>query len=209
MAAPDPHRVTSQEALRAFYPDLPGDTSLAKEVDHVHALYRPFIEASPFVVLGTRGAEGLDSSPRGDAPGFVQIADERTLLLPDRRGNNRIDSLRNVVAHPEVSLLFLVPGCNETLRVMGRAHVSVAPDLLARCAHDGIAPRSVLVIAVDKVFFQCGRALIRSGLWEEAVRIDRASLPSVGRILQTLGAERIDGAAYDRELPGRQRRTLY
>ncbi|MBB3178170.1 pyridoxamine 5'-phosphate oxidase family protein [Variovorax sp. Sphag1AA] len=203
------HLITSLEALREVYSDLPGDTSLAKEVDHIHPLYRPFIEASPFVVLGTRSPDGLDSSPRGDAPGFVQIADERTLLLPDRRGNNRIDSLRNVVAHPDVSLLFLIPGCNETLRVMGRARISVAPGLLARCAHDGTEPRSVLVIAVDKVFFQCGRAVIRSGLWGEAGKVERASLPSIGNILQTLSGERIDGPAYDREMPERQRRTLY
>ena len=208
-ATDDTHRIATQDALRALYPDLPGDTSLAKEVDHVHPLYRPLIEASPYVVLGTRSAQGLDSSPRGDAPGFVQVADERTLLLPDRRGNNRIDSLRNIVEHPEVSLLFLIPGCNEALRVMGDAHISVAPDLLARCAHDGVLPRSVLVIAVRKVFFQCGRAVIRSALWDAAHHVERSTLPSIGRLLQTLSQARIDGAAYDAELAGRQRRTLY
>jgi len=209
MRSGDPHRIASQDALRALYPDLPGDTSLAKETDHVHPLYRPFIEASPFVLLGTQGADGLDSSPRGDAPGFVQIADERTLLLPDRRGNNRIDSLRNVIDRPQVSLLFLIPGCNEALRVMGEAHISVAPELLARCAHGNTLPRSVLVIAVRRVFFQCGRAVIRSRLWQAEQQVERATLPSIGSVLQTLSASRIDGGAYDAELPARQQRTLY
>lgn len=202
------HDLTDLAALRALY-DLPGDTSLAKQADHVHAVYRPFIEAAPFAALATSGPGGLDISPRGDAPGFVQVADEHTLLLPDRRGNNRIDSLRNIVQDPRVALLFLVPGCKEALRVNGQARISAAPALLGRFAVDGKAPRSVLVITVRTVFFQCARAVMRSGLWDPARHIDRSKLPTAGAILGTLSGARIDGAAYDAALPQRQRSTLY
>jgi PPOX class probable FMN-dependent enzyme len=162
------HDLSSEAALRAHYAERPGTSSLAKQVDHVHALYRPYVEAAPFAVLATIGAQGLDTSPRGDAPGFVQVADERTLLLPDRRGNHRIDSLRNIAHDPRVALLFLVPGCSEALRVNGRARISAAPVLLARLAVDGKPPRTVLVIEVQTVFFQCARAVMRSGLWDSA-----------------------------------------
>jgi PPOX class probable FMN-dependent enzyme len=202
------HDLADLAALRALY-DLPGDTSLAKEVDHVHAVYRPFIEAAPFAALATLGPAGLDISPRGDAPGFVHVADARTLLLPDRRGNNRIDSLRNIVHDPRVALLFLIPGCKEALRVNGEARISAAPALLGRFAVDDKPPRSVLVITVRTVFFQCARAVMRSGLWDPARQIDRARLPSAGAILGTLSGSRIDGAAYDAALPQRQRNTLY
>ena len=125
-AADDPHRIPDLETLAALYGE-PGEASIRKEVDHLHPYYRALIEAAPFAVLATAGPEGLDASPRGDAPGFVVVEDERTLLLPDRRGNNRVDSLRNVIRDPRVALLFLVPGIGETLRVNGRAHLSVAP----------------------------------------------------------------------------------
>lgn len=202
------HDLTDLAALRTVY-DLPGDSSLAKQADHVHAVYRPFIEAAPFAALATSGPGGLDISPRGDAPGFVQVADERTLLLPDRRGNNRIDSLRNIVQDPRVALMFLVPGCKEALRVNGEARISAAPALLGRFVVDGKAPRSVLVITVRAVFFQCARAVMRSGLWDPARHIDRSKLPTAGAILGTLSGARIDGAAYDAALPQRQRSTLY
>jgi PPOX class probable FMN-dependent enzyme len=202
------HELRDVGALRAVY-GHPQLTSTAKVVDHVHPLYRPFIEAAPFAVLATRGPHGLDTSPRGDAPGFATIADDKTLLLPDRRGNNRIDSLSNVLHDPQVALLFLVPGCREALRVNGSARISVAPALLQRLAVDGKAPRSVLVIKVSTVFFQCGRALIRSGLWNPSRQVDRATLPSIGTVLQTLSRNAIDGAAYDAELPTRQQATLY
>ncbi|MED5618384.1 pyridoxamine 5'-phosphate oxidase family protein [Ideonella sp. BN130291] len=204
----DSHDLRSLAGLRALYSE-PAETATAKVADHVHPLYRPFIEASPFAVLATLGPHGLDTSPRGDAPGFVTIADDKTLLLPDRRGNNRIDSLSNIVHDPRMALLFLVPGCREALRVNGSARISVAPALLSRLAVDGKPPRSVLVIRVRSVFFQCGRAMLRSGLWDATRQVDRASLPSIGTVLQTLSGDRIDGAAYDAELPTRQRNTLY
>jgi PPOX class probable FMN-dependent enzyme len=202
------HDLTDLAALRARY-GTPGETPLAKEADHVHPVYRPFIEAAPFVALATLGPQGLDISPRGDAPGCVTVADAHTLLLPDRRGNNRIDSLRNLVHDPHVALLFLVPGCKEALRVNGQARISAAPALMERFVVDGKAPRSVLVISVRTVFFQCARAVMRSGLWDPARQIDRSTLPSAGAILDALSGSRIDGAAYDAALPQRQRGTLY
>ncbi|MFO1325908.1 MAG: pyridoxamine 5'-phosphate oxidase family protein [Rubrivivax sp.] len=198
-----------EAALRGVYRTGPGATSVAKVADHVHPLYRPYIEASPFAVLATLGPHGLDTSPRGDAPGFVTVADEHTLLLPDRRGNQRIDSLRNLVHDPRCALLFLLPGVGEALRVNGRARISAHPELCARFAVQGKAAESVLVISVASVYFQCARAIKRSGLWDAASQLDRGDLPSPGRILQALSDGGIDGAAYDAELQPRQQRTLY
>lgn len=201
------HDVLDVEQLRRLY-GWPGDTATSKEADHIHPLYRPYIEAAPFAVLATRSPRGLDTSPRGDQPGFVQVADEHTLLLPDRLGNKRIDSLRNVLHDPAVALLFLIPGVGEALRVNGLARISTAPALLQRFEVDGKPPRSVLVIEVKLVFFQCARAIKRSGLWDAAAQIDRSRLPSPGLILQTLSGS-IDGEAYDTALQERQQQTLY
>jgi PPOX class probable FMN-dependent enzyme len=202
------HDLDSLDKLRGLYPPPEAPATLDKECDHIHPLYRPFIEAAPFAVLATRSPRGLDCSPRGDAPGFVTVADEKTLLLPDRRGNNRIDSLRNVLHDPEVALLFLIPGIGEALRVNGAARISAAPALLQRFEFEGKLPRSVLVIEVKLVFFQCARAIKRSGLWDPAAQIARSALPSTGSILQGL-SPRVDGAAYDAALEERQRQTLY
>jgi uncharacterized protein len=198
-----------EAALRGVYSTGPGATSLQKVADHVHALYRPYIEASPFAVLATVGEHGLDTSPRGDAPGFVTVADEKTLLLPDRRGNQRIDSLRNIARDPRVALLFLVPGAGEALRVNGTARISALPALCERFAVDGHLPGSVLVISVTSVFFQCARAIKRSQLWNPAQHVERGTLPSPGLILQTLSGGAIDGCNYDAELQPRQAATLY
>lgn len=209
LARDESHDLLDEAALRRVYAQGPGDTSLAKVVDHVHPLYRPYIEASPFAVLATLGEHGLDTSPRGDAPGFVKVADARTLLLPDRRGNQRIDSLRNIVRDPRVALLFLIPGVGEALRVNGLARISTLPALCEPFAIDGKLPASVLVIGVTSVFFQCARAIKRSGLWDPAQHVAAGTLPSVGTILQCLSQERIDGAAYDTALQARQAATLY
>lgn len=202
------HLITDASTLQALY-GSPGEASLKKEVDHVHPHYRAFIEAAPFALLATAGPDGLDASPRGDPAGFVVVEDEKTLLLPDRRGNNRVDSLFNVIADPRVALLFLVPGVGETLRVNGEARISVDPALLARFEMDGKLPRSVLVIDVHKVYFQCSRALLRSRLWDAQMQIPRTALPSVGRILSDLTAGTFDGVAYDRDLPARVAGSLY
>ncbi len=202
------HLIRDPAVLERLY-GTPTETSIAKEVDHVHPLYRPFIEAAPFFVLATGGPGGLDASPRGDGAGFVVVEDAHTLLIPDRRGNNRVDSLRNLLDDPRIALLFLVPGVGETLRVNGTATISVDPALLERFAVDGKQPRSVLVVAVETVFFQCSRALVRSGLWNPEKHVPRASLPSGGTILATLSAGRVGGAEYDAALPARLRTTLY
>ncbi|WP_459616050.1 pyridoxamine 5'-phosphate oxidase family protein [Bordetella sp. 2513F-2] len=203
-----PHRIADLQALQALYGE-PAGASLVKEVDHVHPHYRAFIEAAPFAVLATCGPDGLDASPRGDPAGFVAVHDERTLHIPDRRGNNRIDSLRNILADPRVALLFLIPGVGETLRVNGRAEIRTDPGLLARYAMDGKPPRTVLVVRVETVFFQCSRAIVRSGLWDPARQVPREALPSTGRMLSDLSAGTLDGAAYDRDLPARVKATLY
>ncbi|BBK32155.1 hypothetical protein EDC65_0958 [Stella humosa] len=202
------HRIEDVATLERLY-GTPTETSIAKEVDHVHPVYRPFIEKAPFFVLATSGPDGLDASPRGDEPGFVVVEDDKTLLIPDRRGNNRIDSLRNILLDPRVALLFLVPGVGETLRVNGRATLSVDPALLARFAVGGKEPRSVMVVAVETVFFQCSRALVRSHLWDASRQLPRSALPSGGTILGTLSAGKVGGAEYDAALPARVAATLY
>ena len=202
------HRITTEAELVALYGE-PGEASVVKEVGHVHPIYRPFIEAAPFCVLATAGPGGLDASPRGDGPGFVVVEDEHTLLIPDRRGNNRVDSLRNVIADPRVALLFLIPGVGETIRVNGRAHLSVDPALKARFAVDGKEPRSILVVAVERVFFQCSRAVVRAALWNADAQVARSALPSVGTILAAVSAARVGGDDYDRTLPERVKATLY
>jgi uncharacterized protein len=200
--------ITSLEELEALY-GVPAEASMVKEVDHVTPHYQAFIEASPFAVVATSGPEGLDCSPRGDRPGFVRVADPRTLLLPDRRGNNRVDSLRNIVRDPRVSLLFLIPGVTNTLRVIGRALLSTEPDLLASFTVEGQAPRSVIVVSVESVYFQCARALIRSELWNPANYVEPSCLPTPGQILAALTDNRVGGEEYDRAWPERARQTLW
>ena len=204
----DPDLVQDLESLERLYGD-PVPASLLKEVDHIHPVYRPFIEAAPFVALATSGPGGLDVTPRGDPAGFVHIEDERTLLLPDRRGNNRVDALRNIVADPRVALLFMIPGVGETLRVNGRGEIVIAPAMLERFVADGKAPRSVLRIRVETVFFQCSKALVRSRLWDASSHIERQRLPSAGTILAATSRTGFDGPAYDAALPDRVRATLY
>lgn len=206
-AQADPHAITSLPQLEALFGAVAGP-SRQKEVDYLHPAYQALIQASPFAVLATAGRGGLDASPRGDPPGFVAIQDDKTLLLPERRGNNRIDSLRNLLADPRVALLFLVPGAGETLRVNGRARITVAPDLLQRFAVEGKPPHCVIVIHVEAVFFQCARAIQRSRLWQLAAQ-GRPGVPTPGAMLQALTAAAIDGDKYDRELPARQKSTLY
>ena len=203
----DPHAITSLPQLEALFGAV-GKASLKKEVDYLHPAYQALIRASPFAMLATAGPGGLDASPRGDPPGFVAIQDDKTLLLPERRGNNRIDSLRNLLTDPRVALLFLVPGVGETLRVNGRARITVAPEMLQRFAMEGKLPQCVLVIEVESVYFQCARALQRSKLWQ-AMPSGRPDVPTPGAMLQALTAAAIDGEQYDRELPARQKSTLY
>ena len=203
-----PRRITSIEQLESIYGDPPAN-SLIKEIDHISDHYRAFIEKAPFVSVATCGPEGLDCSPKGDPPGFVRVVDEKTLMIPDRRGNNRIDGMRNLVRDPRISLLFLIPGVNETLRVNGRADIVVDPDLCASFAIKGKLPRSVLVITVGRIYFQCQKALVRSRLWDVEAQIPRSALPSTGEILAEISEGGVDAAEYDRSYPERLKRTIY
>ncbi|ACL59804.1 pyridoxamine 5'-phosphate oxidase family protein [Methylobacterium nodulans] len=207
MPSPD-HTLTSLDELEALY-GSPDPRSRAKETDQLTAPYRAFVEAAPFAVLATRGPDGLDCSPRGDAPGFVRVADPHTLLLPDRRGNNRIDSLRNILADPAVSLLFLIPGIGETLRVNGTARISTDPDLLDGFSVQGRVPRTILVIRIASVFFQCSRAVVRADLWNSDARARRDGVPTAGAMLAAASGDRHGGPAYDDGLADRVRATLY
>ncbi len=200
--------IATIEDLEALY-GAPAGASILKETDRLHPVYAALVKAAPFVILATSGPGGLDASPRGDQPGFVEVADEKTLLMPDRRGNNRLDSLRNIVADPRVGLLFLIPGVGETLRINGRAEISVAPSLIERFIVDGKAPKSVLVIHIDAVYFQCSKAVVRSGLWRAESHVSRSSLPSAGEILAALSQAGFDGGAYDEALEMRVKATLY
>jgi len=202
------HFVTSVEHLERVYGE-PYGPSIAKEADRITAHYRAFIEAAPFFALASVGPDGMDCSPRGDPPGFVRVHDERTLLIPDRQGNNRIDTLRNILVDPRVALLFLIPGCGETIRVNGRASISVDPALAQTFVMNGKTPRAVIVVTVDRIYFQCAKAIVRSKLWDASRHVDRKSLPSAGTILADLTGGKIGGEAHDRAAPERLKATLY
>jgi len=201
-------RVTTIEQLQAIY-GTPVPNSLLKELDHVSDHYRAFIEAAPFVVVATSGPEGLDCTPRGDPPGFVRVVDRNTLMLPDRRGNNRVDTLRNLVVDPRISLLFLIPGVGETLRVNGRASICIDPALCQSFAMEDKLPRSVIVVTAERVYFQCPKALVRSKLWDPSRHIDRKALPSSGQIMAAILPGQIDAEAHDRAYPERLKQTIY
>jgi PPOX class probable FMN-dependent enzyme len=194
--------------LEAIY-GQPNEASTVKVADRITPQYRVLIEKSPFAALATCGPEGLDCSPRGDLPGFVRIHDEKTLMMPDRLGNNRVDSLRNIVRDPRVALLFLIPGSGSTLRINGHARVSDDADLLASFGMDGKAPRTVIVMTVGEIYFQCARAIVRSDLWNPDKRVDPKSLPTPGQILAEMSENRVGGEEYDRERPSRARNWLW
>ncbi len=199
--------ITSIAELEAMYGESP-PASLRKETRQLTQAYRQLVEAAPFCAVATSGPGGLDCSPRGDGPGFVHVLDDKTLAMPDRRGNNRLDTLRNIVADPRIALLFMIPGVNETLRINGRATLSTAPELNSRFVVNNMPPKLVIVIAIDTVYFQCARALVRSRLWDPATRVDRNSVPTAGQMLKSAD-HAFDGDAYDIGLTERQKVTLY
>jgi PPOX class probable FMN-dependent enzyme len=199
--------LTSIEELEALY-GQPHERSIRKEIPYVNDCYRAFIEQSPFIVLATAGPEGLDCSPRGDAPGFVRVADEKTLLIPDRRGNNRVDSFGNILSAPGVGLVFMVPGIPETLRVNGKAHATRDPALLAPSVMQERVPVTGLVVTVEEAYFHCGKALIRSKLWDPASQVPRNSFPTLGRIIADQ-TKAVDGDEADRNLEEAYRLRLY
>ena len=202
------NRITSETELDALF-DQPVPSSILKEVDHITDDYRKLIEASPFAILATSGPEGLDCSPRGDPRGFVRVADSKTLMVPDRRGNNRIDSLRNIVRDPRVALLFLIPGIGTTMRVNGRAHLSTDPGLCASFALEGKNPKCVVVITVERAYTQCQKAIDRARLWDPEMHVAKSELPTVGEMMERLSNGEFDGKAYDAEYPERIKRTIY
>lgn len=201
--------ISSIAELEALYQPAPAPASLVKVSATVTPEYARLIEASPFVALATSGPEGLDCSPRGDKPGFIRIHDSSTLMMPDRRGNNRIDSLRNIVRDPRCALLFLIPGSGTTLRVNGRAHLSADPALLESFAIEEKAPRTVVVLQIEEIYFQCARAIMRSELWNPDHHVDPKDLPSAGQMLAAITANAVGGESYDKSWPQRAKETLW
>jgi PPOX class probable FMN-dependent enzyme len=201
--------VTTIAELEALYTPAPAPASMVKVARRVTPDYRRLIEASPFAALATVGPEGIDCSPRGDQPGFVRIHDETTLMMPDRRGNNRIDSLRNIVRDPRCAFLFLLPGSGTTLRANGRAQLSIYPALLDSFAVDDKPPRSVIVMEVDELYFQCARAIIRSELWNPERHIPATALPTPGQMLASMTENQVGGDTYDQSWPERAKQTMW
>ena len=202
-----PQYVTTETELEALY-GQPQGAAVIKEIDHISEHYRRFIEVSPFVVVATSGPEGLDCTPRGDPAGFVRVVDRHTVMLPDRRGNNRIDTLRNLVRDPRISLLFLIPGIGRTLRINGRAAIDADPALCATFTMQGKAPRSVIVVTAERVYTQCPKALIRSHIWDASRHLTESDLPSSGTMIKAL-VQDFDGETYDRQYPERLKETIY
>jgi PPOX class probable FMN-dependent enzyme len=199
--------IDTHDQLDALF-GAPSGNALRKETDHLHPVYQRWIQTSGFAVLATSGPTGMDTSPRGDPVPLVKIINDKTLVLPERKGNNRIDGLRNILHDPRVSLIFLVPGVDETLRVNGRARITVDTDLLQSLALDGKPPACALWIHVEQVFFQCGKAMMRSALWQPQAAQAPAP-PSAGEILAAVSGGEIDPRQYDQEQPQRLRQSMY
>ena len=201
-------QIKTIEQLERLYGE-PRPVAVLKEVEEITPSYAKLIEAAPFVAIATSGPGGLDCSPKGDPAGFIRILDKKTLAIPDRPGNNRIDGMRNLVRDPRIALLFLIPGVGETLRVNGRAAISVDPDLLQSFAIGGKLPRAVMLVTVERIYFHCSKAIVRSKLWSESTKVERASLPSTGTIIAELSNGKFGGESYDREAPARIQAELY
>jgi len=200
-------QVQNLDHLLSLY-GKPVPASLTKELDYLSEHYQTFIAKSPFVIVATSGKGGLDCSPRGDEPGFVRVHDEKTVLIPDRRGNNRLDSLRNLLEDPRISLLFLLPGIGTTLRINGFAKLVNDESLRKSFEFNGKLPATVIVVQIDRVYTQCPKALIRSNIWDPDKFVDKAELPSSGTILQSIDRD-FDGEAYDKGYPDRVKKTIY
>jgi PPOX class probable FMN-dependent enzyme len=204
----DNNTVSTLDELCSLYA-RPAERVLKKETIAVNEAGRAFIAASPLVIVATGSPDGLDCSPKGDAPGFVQVEDDgRTLLIPDRRGNNRIDGLKNLIADPRIGLLFLVPGANEIYRVNGRARISTDPALRRRFAVNGKEPATVMVVSVEQAFHHCPKALVRSDLWKRGGEQRPKGVPTLGEFTAARGLT-ADGAAYDAEYAQRIPKELY
>ncbi|MBB3590992.1 hypothetical protein FHX08_001336 [Rhizobium sp. BK529] len=200
--------ISTIEELNEIYGGGLSQASVDKVTKKLTPLYRGMIEASPFVALATVGPEGLDCSPRGDIGGVVRIIDDATLHLPDWRGNNRVDSLSNIVRDPRLSLMFLIPGSNTVMRINGRGVVSNDEALLKSFEMEGKHPRTVIVIDIVEVYFQCARAVIRAELWNTDHFVDPAKLPTPGQMLKDAVGD-FDHETYDREWPARAAKTMW
>ena len=201
--------VTTLEGLDEIY-KKPADRVVNKQTDHITEPGRAFIAASPFLIMATAGAAGIDCSPKGDGPGFVQLLDDRTLLIPDRPGNNRIDGMKNILANPKVGIIFMVPGANETYRVNGSARISVDPALLSRCAVGGKPPRAVIVVTVEEAFSHCPKALVRAHLWDAAGEGRPPAVTTLGSLAAFRdGGDEAFAAKYDAEYAERMPYELY
>ncbi|MBM84937.1 MAG: hypothetical protein CMM47_02815 [Rhodospirillaceae bacterium] len=201
-------RVGSIDDLESLYgPPVPA--ALTKEISHISDHYKEFVEAAPFVVVATVGIEGLDCSPRGDPSGFVRVYDKKTVLIPDRRGNNRLDSLKNIVRDPRISLLFLIPGVGETMRINGTAEIVTDQGLRESFKMNDKVPASVIVVTVEKMYFQCPKALIRSKLWDPKTQIPRSDLPTIGEMQRGILGNEFDAETYDKAYPERIENTIY
>lgn len=201
------HKITTEAELEALYGE-PVKRSVDKEIDHLNAPYRRFIELSPFAMLATVGPEGVDVTPRGDPAPLVRVVDSRTLVLPDRRGNNRMDSLRNIVRDPRVSLIFMIPGSEQTVRVIGTAAISVDPELLASFEIKGKLPRSALVVHVERAYFHCVKALHRAEIWKSETWVDKGEIPTAGQMIRAVD-EAFDAETYDAGYPAHLAKTIY
>ncbi len=206
------HKINSSEALEQVYSGEVGDRSRWKEIDHINDLYRQFIEASPFLILSSYGDNGVDCSPRGDPPGFVRVASPECIQIPDRKGNNRLDSMRNILQNPNVGIIFLIPNVGETLRVSGRAEILADAELCDSFAVNGKPASSVISIQVDKVYYQCQKALVRSRLWDSQARVERGDLPTAGQMAKHFSARNgveMDGDSYDADYAEHMEKSIY
>jgi PPOX class probable FMN-dependent enzyme len=203
----DPFAVTTEARLRELYAQ-PQEGPIKKVAHRIEATARAWIAASPYCVIATAGSRGVHATPRGDAPGFVAVEPDGTLVIPDRRGNNRLDALRDILEDNRVSVIFFVPGASEVLRVHGTARITADPALTQRFVERGKAPTTVLAVTVTELFMQCGKSVIRSRLWAGAPR--PAGLPTMGQLIAShRGDGAVDPAAYDRDAPERLNQTLY
>lgn len=202
------HIVGSNDELALLYGE-PLERSVRKQLDHLDTYCRQFIAASPLLILATQGPEAADNSPRGDVAGFVKVVDDHTLLIPDRRGNNRTDSLKNIVQNPRVGLLFLIPGIAETFRVNGEAFISRDPALTEQFVMQGKAPKTVLVVRVREAYVHCSRALVRADVWNPEKFAARPAVPTFGTMLEAHTCGFVDGKALDEENKTRVAATLY
>lgn len=204
-------KITTIAQLEARY-GKPLDRALWKEIDHINEHYRQFIEHCPFLILATTGEKGIDCSPRGDPPGFIRVVDGKHIQIPDRRGNNRLDSLHNIIANPAIGIIFIIPNVGETIRLSGTAEILTDAELCQSFAMNGIPANSVISVSVSKVYYQCQKAMARSRLWDPSTYIERKQLPSAGDMSQFFAEARnleFDGKKYDQEYPEYIKKTIY